>query len=108
MGWVKCASRDTNTLSDEGTLEVGKRREVIMLNTLPHHLQHSLEQPLSHGRYKEPKDNKVCGWVLAPDLLGDKQPSHKKLSRRVLLGCMCAITSGSHLPLEKGLLQPSH
>ena len=102
-------SRDTSTFDGEGDhLEVGKRREVIMLNA----------HPSSHPTPAQPrtttptwwtwehKDNKVCGWVLAPDLLGDKQPSHKELLRRVLLGCMCVSFAVRH-PLAPRERAPS-
>ena len=70
--WCVPHSRDTSNFDGEGGhLGVGKRCEVIVLNA----------HPSSHPTPAQPrtttptwwtwehKDNKVCGWVLAPDLL---------------------------------------
>lgn len=109
--WHVLHSRDTSNLDGEGGhLGVGKRHEVIVLNAHPSsHPTPAQPRTTTPTRWTwEHKDSKVCGWVLAPDLLGRQSAVTKSFSEEFYWGaCVSPSLSGTHLPPEKGILHPS-
>ena len=109
--WHVPHSRDTSNLDGEGGhLGVGKRREVIVLNAHPSsHPTPAQPRTTTPTRWTwEHKDSKVCGWVLAPDLLGRQSAQSQRAFQKSFIGvhvCLlhcqaptCLQRKGSFIP----------
>lgn len=87
--WRVPHSRDTSNFDGEGDhLAVGKRREVIVLNAHPSSHPAPAQPRISTPKWWtwEHKDNKVCCWVLAPDLLRRQTAWSQRASQRSFIG----------------------